>query len=177
MTSTYLIDIDDFKRRADISQNLDTNKLKASIGITQEKYIVKILCQNLYNEIIGEFPDSLSAANTALLPFIEDFLIYKTYTRYLKGSNLLATPSGMRVQTDTTSTVATDDQMTEVIREAHSDANFYQDKLVNFLIKNEDDYPLWKASICNCGTSKRPVNANRFSTIGKKASRTRIKWT
>ena len=177
MTTTYLIDIEDFKRRADLSQNLNTDKLKAETGITQEKYGVKILCQNLYDEIIGEYPSDLSVANTSLLPFIQDFLIYKSYARYLEAANLLATPSGMRVQRDTTSDVASEDQMTRIIRRAHSDANFYQDKLVNFLIKNEDDYPLWKDSACNCGTNLRPLNRNRFSTVHRKSNSVPIKWT
>lgn len=177
MTSTYLIDISDFKRRADISQTINTDKLKAQIGITQEKYAVKILCQNLYNEIIGEYPDSLSPANTALLPFIQDFLIYKTYDRYLVSSNILPTPSGMRVQTDTTSDAASEDQMKSLRGQANSDANFYQDKLVNFLIKNVDDYPLWKNSNCNCNPTNRPINGNKISRVGRSTSSVPIRWT
>jgi len=177
MTTVYLIDIEDFKRRADISQGLNTDKLKGDIGITQEKFVVKILCQKLYNEIIGEFPDSLSTVNTALLPLIQDFLVYKTYTRYLKGANTFSTPVGMRVQTDTTSDVASDDQMKSLRGEALSDANHYQEQLVNFLIKNVDDYPLWKDSVCNCATSARPVNANVFSRVGKSGKTQVIRWT
>jgi hypothetical protein len=177
MTTVYLIDIEDFKRRADISQTINTNKLKAEIGITQEKYGVKILCQNLYNEIIGQYPSNLSAANTLLLPLIQDFLIYKTYARYLIGANIMATASGMRVQSDTTSTVADEDQMRALRGEANSDADFYQDKLVNFLIKNETDYPLWASSNCNCSPSIRPINGNKLSAIGRKGSQTPIRWT
>lgn len=177
MTTVYLIDIDDFTRRADLSKNIDTDKIKESIGITQEMYGTKMLCKDLYNEIISQYPSDLSTANTALLPFIQDYLVYKTYIRYLISANVHSTPSGMFTANDSSATKASPEEMSPIISRAHADANYYQDELQNFLIKNEDDYPLWKDSICYCGKNRRPVNLNRFSKVGSKVSETRIRWS
>lgn len=177
MTTIYLISTTDFQRRANVSQNINTNRLKESIGIVQEMYGKKLLCVDLYDEIISEYPDSLSVANTALLPYIQDFLIYKSYSRYLETANVLMTPAGARTQIDDTSSIVSDEQMKILIRQADNDANYYQDQLINFLIKNEDTYTLWKDSICNCNDNRRPVNLNRYSKVGTSVSYSPIKWT
>ena len=175
--ATYLIDIEDFRRKADISQNLNTDRLNANIGPTQDQFAVKVLCNELVAELLSQLPDGLSAANTTLMPYVKNFLIYKTYSRYLVGANLMATPSGMRVQSDTTSDPASNQQMVALQRQADNDANFYQDQLINFLKENETDYPLWEDSICNCYSNRRAVNGNVFSKVGSQDRRQVIKWT
>ena len=177
MTTVYLIDIDDFTRRADLSKNINTDKIKAQIGITQEKYAVKMLCQDLYDLVISQYPNGLSPANEALLPYIQDFLVYKTYARYLVSANAHSQPGGMFSMNDSAGTKLTPEEMAPIIAQAQGDANFYQTQLQNFLVKNEDDYPLWKDSICQCGRNRRPVNLNRFSKVGSKGSETQIRWT
>lgn len=173
----YILSIEDFKRKADISANLNTDKLKAQIGATQDQFAYKILCNELLAEILSQLPDDLSEANEALMPYLKNYLIYKTYARYLVGANLMATAAGMRVQIDATSDAANDKQMAEVRKQAENDANFYQDTLVNFLIKNEDDYPLWKDSICNCNRNSMTQRQNMFSKIGSSIQKTPIRWS
>jgi hypothetical protein len=174
----YLISIEDFKRKADISQNLHTDKLKACIGIVQEQYAVKILCQDLYDEIIDQTETPpMSEYNTELLPYVKDFLIYKAYARYTVGGNLLATAAGFRVAKNDIDDPASSAEMENIRSLANQDANFYQERLVNFLIKNVDNYPLWKNSICNCGKDLRPQGMGKISAIGSTNSVTPIKWT
>lgn len=174
----YLISIDDFKRKADLSQNLHTDKLKACIGIIQEQYAVKLLCRDLYDEIISQIETPpMSDANTALLPYIKDFLIYKTYARYTVGANLLATPAGFRVSANAIDEPASAADMENIRSQANQDANFYQEQLLNFLIENEDDYPLWKNSTCNCNSNLRPQGMNKITVVGSSRSATPIKWT
>ena len=177
MTTVYLIDIADFKRKTLLSQNLNTDRLKAEIALTQEQFLVKELCQDLYDQIISQYPDSLSVANTALLPYIQDYLVFKSWSRYLVSANLVSGPQGLRVMRDSTADKPESQEMLAVQRQAQSDANFYQDKLINFLIKNEDTYTLWRDSICNCSPNRRPVNGNRFSKVGSQRSEKPIHWT
>ena len=175
--TTYILDISDFTNRADITVNIQTAKLKGYIGVIQEQFAVKIQCQALYDQILTEIAAStLTTANTALLPYLKDYLIYKTYSRYLLNANVMSTPGGLRVQTDATSDPASDKQVAEIMRQSDNDANFYQDKLVNFLDCNSSDYPLWEDTICDCSQS-RTSKGGVFTKVGGSKGRVRIDWT
>jgi len=175
--STYIITIEDFTSRADISQNIQTQKIQAQIAPTQEQFGIKILCRAFYAEVLAVVDGGgVDAEITTLLPYIKDFLVYKTYSRYLTGAAVLMTPAGARVSTDTTSEPASDKQVSEIAKQADNDANFYQDTLVNFLTLNQDDYPTWRDSICGCG-DRRTKNNNQFSIVGGNKRKTPIEWT
>jgi len=173
----YILSIEDFKDRADITENIQTQKLKTWLGVVQEKYAIKILCDAFYNEILDQIEaDSLTTSNTALLPFLKDYLIFKVYKRYILGAGVLTTTAGLRVQSDDTTEQISDVRMGELIGQANGDANYYQDTLVNFLTCNKNDYPVWRDSQCGCG-KKRTFKVNNFSKIGGSKGKVRIKWT
>jgi len=89
---TYILTIEDFKERADITENIQTEKLKTWLGVVQEKYGEKILCEAFLTEILDQIEnDTLTTANTALLPKIKDYFIFKVYKRYILGSGVLTT--------------------------------------------------------------------------------------
>lgn len=176
-TDVYIIKIEDFNNRADITINIKTDKLNGYIGVIQEQFAIKILCQALYDQILIEISgDSLTTANTALLPFLKDYLIYKTYGRYLLNANAMSTPGGIRVQVEATSEAATDKYVAELMRQSDNDANFYQDQLINFLDCNSTDYPLWEDTICDCKRT-RTVKGNSFTKIGNSRGKVKIKQT
>jgi len=178
MTDVYIVTIEDFKNRASISTNILTQKFKQSAGKEQEKYSKKILCNDLYNEILDQIEnDSLTTENEILVEdYLKDYLVFKIYADYVITANYLATPSGFRIQLDQNSKELTDSQMGMIIEKAKSDANYYQDELVGFLTENKDDYPLWKDSRCGC-SDIRVNKANSFTKIGNKKGRVRINWT
>ena len=175
--SIFIVTLQDFLTRTLISRNVNTDKLKTEISSTQEKYGRKILCEDFYTEVLNVVAGTASSAviNT-LLPYIRDFLVYKTYARYLVSSPVSMTPAGARVQVDPNSNPASDKQYGEMIAQAKNDANYYQDRLVNFLELNEDNYPTWKNSICNCG-DKRVKTLNKLSLVGNVRRDTPITWT
>ncbi|MDA1120880.1 MAG: hypothetical protein O2887_10400 [Bacteroidetes bacterium] len=173
--STYLITTADFTSRADLSGNILTSKIQAQIGPVQEIYGIKILCREFYDEVIAA-QTTPTAAITAMMPYLKDFLVYKTYAEYLVGASGMMTPSGMRVQTDTTSEPASDKMVSEVMRQASNRANFYQDTLINFLTLNVLDYSTWEDSMCGCG-DRRVTKNNQLSIIGTNKTRTPIEWT
>ncbi len=177
-TDTYIITIEDFKNRASISTNILTEKFKQSAGKEQQKYAKKILCKEFYNEILNQIEnDSLTLVNKELIDdYLKDYLVYKIYADYVITANFMATASGFRVQTDATSTVVTDEQMSTITSKAKEDANYFQDELVNFLTCNSSDYPLWASSRCGCGDI-RVKKANRFTKIGKSKGYTKLDWT
>lgn len=178
MTTVYIVTIEDFKERANISPSILTSRFKQESGIEQQRFGLKILCREFYNEILDQIEsDTLTAENTTLLPYLKDYLVFKIYDAYLVDSNIIFTPSGARTQIDTTSTLPSDKQMGEVSKKAENRALFFQSELVNFLELNEDDYPLWRDSSCACNTSTMPVKANSFSKIGNSKGKVKIEYT
>lgn len=174
---TYIVTVEDFTNRANISSNLLTARFKMESGINQEMFARKILCQEQYDVILTEIAGTLSAANALLVPFLKDYLVYKIYADYLVDGNLIFTASGARTQADTTSDVPSDKAMAMAINKAEGRANYYQDQLVNFLTCNKDDYPLWRDSVCGCGKTRTEKN-NQFSMVGKTVFRDgKIDWT
>lgn len=176
--TTYILTSSDFTDRADISPNIKTNLLKQHLGVTQEKYAVKILCLEFYQEVLDVVAGTtVNADITALLPFIKDYLIYKTYARYLLYANQRSSAAGVRTVAEPVSTAASDKILSEMIASAKSDANFYQDQLVNYLECNEDLFPTWKDSICDCSSNRRTKGLNKLSRVGSSKKITPIKWT
>jgi hypothetical protein len=173
-----LIDITDFTGKADLAANTLSEKVTSFIAITQDTFLPAFICNELYEQIQQEYstPAYMSPENLALLPYIKNYLVYKTYARYLVSSNAISTAAGIRVTKDSISDPASDQMMSRLIKQAEKDANFYQDKLIAFLERNQNDYPLWKDSLCGC--SDRYVNnLNTFSGIGGKYKPKQIRFT
>lgn len=178
-TSTYILSINDFTNRADLSSNLNTNTLKQYFGITQEKFLVAVICQETYDAIIDELSQGgeayLSTKYANLLPFIKDFLVYKTMERYYTNANYKSTPAGIREHTDTISSKAPNTAMEVLTKQANDDAEFYKDKLINYLDNNRETYTLWADSRCNCGQFTKGAGGFQFSS--NKSTRNIIKWS
>ena len=62
IAETYIVTIEDFKVRANISPNLLTDRFKMEAGIEQERFAVKMLCRALYDELLDQI------ANDTLTP-------------------------------------------------------------------------------------------------------------
>lgn len=178
--STYILDIDDFTNVIDLNNNILTSRLKQYFGIEQDKSLRAVLCKDLYDAIIDDLAQGgesyLSAEYEALLPYIKDFLIFKTMVRYYANANIKSTPAGMRTHTDTISAEANAAQMRSLIEQAQSDAEFYHDELLNFLENNVTDYPLWQASRCNtCSKFTKATGSTRFGS--NNSTKSAVKWT
>ncbi len=177
MVEVYIVSIEDFKNRASISKNILTERFKQESGIIQEQFAPKILCNTLYEKVLGEISnESISVEISALLPYLKDFLVHKIEASYLVDCNYIATPSGFRVKTDDTSLPVEAKGMAKMIQKQEARADYYQDALVNFLKSNVSNYPEWEDSSCAC----KDIRANKmgsFSKIGKKKKYNKIRWT
>lgn len=177
MVSTYIITTEDFKERVKLSQNILTNNIKPSIGPTQEMFAVKMLCREFYNEVLEVVAgNETNQAITNMLPFLKDYLVFKTYAHYLTGASVIMTPAGPRVQVDDTSNPATEKQIGDIQAQANNTANFYQDQLWNYLEKNSTSFPTWANSICGCD-NRRTFQQNKLSTVSVKTNKVPIRWT
>ena len=179
--TTYILSIDDFTSRQDLSKTIKQTDLQQYFGITQERYATKMLCQKTYEELIDQLSQGGEAYLTpeyqALLPFLKDYLVYKTMARYYANANYKSTTAGIRAHTDTISVAPTVDAMKALIDQAKQDAEYYRDQLQNFLIKNQDDYPLWKESNCYCGGNFTKGGGGQIRFGKNRFNKTVVKWT
>jgi deoxyribodipyrimidine photolyase len=175
--NTFILSVTDFENVIDLNNNIAQNRLKQVFGRVQEPALLPIICREFYNELIEEIEtNTLTTANEILLPYIKDFLIYKSMARYYATANYKSTPAGIRVHTDTISSQANPDQMRQLIDMVNKDASFYQDELVNFLQANQDDYPTWRDSSCgNCNNFSKASANIRFGA--NRSTKTKINWT
>lgn len=178
-TSTYIISVNDFLNRTDLSPNISTNILQGFYAAVQETELVGVICQQMYDDIIGELSNGgeagLSTEYQNLLPYLKDFLVWATMVEYYPISGAKSTPAGMRKHTDTISEESDKRTLDLLTKRAKSKMRFYQDKMINFLEENESSYPLWKDSRCNCNAFSKPSSGIRFSS--NKSTKTRIKYT
>lgn len=161
---TKLINYQYLRNEVDISQNIPDKELDNPIKRSHEM-LSMIIGEDLYNEIVSQFPSSFSGANTTLFPYVQKFLAWQAYQFWLPKANLKDTKSGLRIMQEDNSVAASDKQMAELIRDAKMWAQTKKEKLVQFLEDNCSTYPLYD---CGCGTNKRTGTGFHITSVGGK---------
>lgn len=160
-----LINYQYLKLETDISQNVPETELDNPIKRSQEM-LEMVIGTDLYNEIISQYPNSFTAANTTLMTYIKPFLAWQGYQFWLPKANFKTHASGLRVHEEDNSRSATDAEMANLIRDAKMWCQTKKEKLVQFLEDNCSTYPLYD---CNCGSTKRTGTGFHITGVGKHA--------
>jgi hypothetical protein len=130
--------------------SLNENDKKYNMCLEEaEEDLKDVLGVEFYDQIVSQYPSTLSADNNALYnPYIKKFLAWQTYYIYLKFANVNATPTGIRSFDDDNSTLASDIQMFSLEKNVKARADKYRFAIINFLkesqVNDEDKYPLWE---------------------------------
>lgn len=124
-----------------------------------------VIGDDLFNEIAGQYPNSFTALNTALMEYIKPFLAWQGYQFYLPKANFLEHVSGMRVHSEDNSVAATDAQMATLIRDAKMWCQTKKEKLVQYLEDNHESYPLYDFW---CNKNKRTGTGFHITAVGTK---------
>ncbi len=161
---TKLINYQYLRLEVDISQNVPDKELDNPIKRAQEM-LEMLIGSGLYDEIISEFPNSFSAANTTLFPYVKKFLAWQAYQFWIPKANFKDTRSGFRVMREDNSDAATEKDMATLIRDIKMWAQTQKEKLVQFLEDNCTTYPLYD---CECGNKKRTGTGFHITSVGKK---------
>jgi len=165
--SSQILSQSDFTSKADLPSNIKESRFNASAMIVQEKFLPFVLCKETYEEFIDQWNDGgesyLDQKYQDLLPYVKNYLIFKTYQRLVTLGNFINTVSGQRViQTDIDREV-TSAEKAIIVKQADEDADFYRDDLLNYLEDNKDVFPLWKKSKCFCDRYSKGISNLRFS--------------
>jgi hypothetical protein len=160
---TKLINYQYLRNECDISQNVPDKELDNPIKRAQEM-LEMIIGTDLYDEIVSQFPNSFTAANTTLFTYVKKFLAWQAYQFWIPKANFKDTRSGFRVMVEDNSVAATEKDMATLIRDVKSWAQTQKEKLVQFLEDNYTDYPLYDYL---CSTNNRTGTGFHISAVGK----------
>jgi hypothetical protein len=136
--------------------------LRAHIRMAEKKYILPALGQDLFDELKTQMqtnPPSVSDANNALLPLIEEGLAWAAYYEGLPFLTVKFDTTGVYVASpmDTNLPRPQQDQFAkEMVRKsAANNMDGFLATLKKFLIDNVADYPLFQNSDAYCNNNPR----------------------
>lgn len=131
-----------------LSLNSDEKKYNMCLKVAQDD-LKDIVGPEFYTQIETQYNgDSLSSDNDALYEgYIKDYLAWQTYLVYLGFANVDSTPTGIRVQNDDNSSIASDINMYSLEKNVKNQAVRYKNRMINFLNESQANtsskYPLW----------------------------------
>lgn len=160
---TKLINYQYLKIETDISQNVPESELDNPIKRSQEM-LAMVIGDDLYNEVVSQYPSSFTAANTTLFTYIKPFLAWQSYQFWLPKANFKTHASGLRVHEEDNSRSASEAEMANLIRDAKMWCQTKKEKLVQFLEDNCTTYPLYE---CECGKNTRTGTGFHITPVGK----------
>jgi hypothetical protein len=143
-----------FRSETNVSANIDDSTIDNPIDRAQE--MVKfILGRAFYDQIITQWNNGTpawSADNEDLYdPYIKKFLAWQAYEFYLIRANVYESRTGVRTYSEENSGLASEIQMSNLIKDAKQWAQFYKGEILMY-IKQEQritpaKYPLYR----DCG--------------------------
>lgn len=130
-------------------------KLRPIMLRIERYHLLPILCKDLLAELREQVKtDALSTTNTALLPYIRDFIAAMTIRKGIAELGLQMGPNGAKITTSKAQSskkrMSGDWNSNEQLFQADLQMEDMALKcLKDFLSEKADDYPLWRDSKCN----------------------------
>lgn len=164
-TLVYLISETQLKQGTIIDENTDMKVLKPMIILAQDKQIEPLIGTGLMDEIKTQITNNnLTALNSTLLdnkiiPALKHWIIYEysLYANYKYRNKNVGTQGG-----DQNQPASIDDVL--FLMDKHKDnAEWYSQRLIDYLLENESDYPLYSNPGDGCDILQ-PKRGNNFSS-------------
>lgn len=173
---TNLITISDIQAFKPISNNIDVSKkLNTFIREAQEFDLRPILGDEFYLAIVADFEASPSlvtysdlfngvtytyGSNTYQHDGLKSVLVYYAYSRYLNDVQINQTAYGAVTKTNPDSQPISEKALARQVGQAVSGARAYEQRVIEYLKRNEATYPLWK-----CYEKSKKTGGFRVSSI------------
>ena len=141
----YLISTTYLKDNSPINENVDDKLLKSAIKESQEIYIRDIIGSGLYNQIQTQaFNGTLSANNTTLLDtYIAPCLKYYTLTESMLPMTFKMLNKSVASRNSDNANPVSIEEMTMIERRYRDKAEYYANRLRDYLLANTNIYPLF----------------------------------
>lgn len=155
---TYLITVDDFKAETAVEGHTTDFDNKVLVAIrNSQKRLESIICESQYADFLSAYANSqleidpipLTPEYSALLPYLQEYTVWKAYQLWIPTSGINSTEVGYRNFNDENSTAVSSATLKQLTEYSKEQVAWYEAELRNFLFNNIDDYPLYKDSGCN----------------------------
>lgn len=138
---------DEFKEHfSGVWSGIQFDNLKTHIEKAEKKFLKPLLSAAEYNSLVANYPGSLTASQTALLPYVQKSLAY--YTIYLAAPflNVSIGSTGLK-ESYTQDTQPASKWKNEELRQSSIDtADMLAEDMLEFMEDNKADYSDWAAS-------------------------------
>jgi hypothetical protein len=143
MTTTLFISENKLKNFSDLNNALDADLLKNAIREAQDIHIQRMLGYELYQSLITKVNTSaVTGVYATLMEFVQDALLYWTYYEALEAIYLRPRNNGLLVPQGGAEANAADVTLYDKKRTSvENKAEWYSERLVNYLIDNEGSFP------------------------------------
>lgn len=147
MARTYLISTDYLKEHTTINNNVDTNILNSPIQEAQEINVHQICGTKLYKRILdlvrtGDIALPVNVKYKELLDdYVQPVVVYWAWLYSLPYLAMKAVNKGLQRQVDENSNNANLDEVHYLEENIKDKADFFSQRLADFLLQNRTDYP------------------------------------
>ena len=147
MARTYLISTDYLKEHTTINNNVDTNILNSPIWEAQEINVHQICGTKLYKRMLElvRTGDITLPANVKYKELLDDYVqpvvVYWAWLYSLPYLAMKAVNKGVQRQVDENSNNANLDEVHYLEENIKDKADFFSQRLADFLLQNRTDYP------------------------------------
>jgi len=148
---TLLITIEELRTYVDLPGNLESTYITPRIAEAQIQFVEGMIGPDFYNELTAQYPDGLSYANLAFLPYLKPIIAFRTYQLYLLSDGMFNTPMGLRTYGEDNSTPISQERRNSLVSKYRGLAEAKEKTAHYFLSNNLDDYPLYSTY---CGDVK-----------------------
>ncbi len=151
---TPLINIQDVIDFADLSVNIKERKYNQYIIEAQNRFLSKIIGEDCLSGLVDrKCSNSLTVEDENLLKYIKPYLVSYSYALYVSSSMKLSLNSGVAtLQGDNATVLGQQSRVVESKKYVIS-ALGYGQKIKDFLVDNNDDYPCYVVDNCKIDTS------------------------
>jgi hypothetical protein len=160
----YLISTTYLKNESPINENVDDKLLKSAIKESQEIYIRDIIGSGLYNELQTQaFAGTLTANNTTLLDtYVAPCLKYYTLTESMLPMTFKMLNKTVATRNSDNANAIGIEDMTLIERRYRDKAEYYANRLQDYLLANPTIYPLF----LNAGSTIDTIHPHDVQVFG-----------
>jgi len=155
----FLINIENLKGLGLIHNNVDTKIISYTMRVVQDQYVRDVVGMELYNELLRrvEQNDWTAPYSKLMDEYISKVIVSWCNYRVLNHLNNSITNKGVGANNDAVKQSNSFAENNQYKNDLIKDANFYSDRLHDFLEENASDYPEYSAK-CKQKNKISPLN-------------------
>ena len=153
----FLITKNDVIKYCGLTANANDDTVNVCIQQAHNR-LKSIICEAMLDDLISEFlADTYTGLNnTFIQDYVQPFLTWLAYSKYVVWGAQDNTKAGFRELTDDHSTPVSDLRLKNMLTVAENEAEINRKLMIRFLFDNIASFPLFEASDCyDCCNEKK----------------------